>query len=130
MQNNFENLYVSGKRIGPTNCKFNVNKERDLLFADREKETFLWSFLQFSYSPNQFIPSLTGYNITIIDGTLVLKSSIQYLDCTLKNFMAPFCGWGSTASRLEPLRGGSLPFTTKFPRIPGTHFIDLRRMKG
>ena len=25
-----------------------------------------------------------------------------------KNFMAPFYGWGSTASRLEPLRGGSL----------------------
>ena len=45
-----------------------------------------------------------------------------------KNFMAPFYGWGSTASRLEPLRGGSLLFTTKFPEIPGTHFIDLRRM--
>ena len=28
---------------------------------------------------------------------------------------------GSTASRLEPLRGGSLLFTTKFPEIPGTH---------
>ena len=42
-----------------------------------------------------------------------------------KNFMAPFYGWGSTASRLEPLRGGSLFFTTKFPEIPGTHFIDL-----
>ena len=27
--------------------------------------------------------------------------------------MAPFYGWGSTASRLEPLRGDSLPFTTK-----------------
>ena len=27
--------------------------------------------------------------------------------------MAPFYGWGSTASRLEPLRGGSLLFTTK-----------------
>ena len=25
-----------------------------------------------------------------------------------KNFMAPFHGWGSTALRLEPLRGGSL----------------------
>ena len=25
-----------------------------------------------------------------------------------KNFMAPFYGWGSTVSRLEPLRGGSL----------------------
>ena len=47
--------------------------------------------------------------------------------------MAPFYGWGSTASRLEPLRGGSLLFTTKFPEIPGTpgtHFIDLGRMKG
>ena len=47
-----------------------------------------------------------------------------------KNFMAPFYGWDSTASRLEPLRGGSLLFTTKFPEIPGTHFIDLGRMKG
>ena len=46
------------------------------------------------------------------------------------NFMAPFYGWGSTASRLEPLRGGSLLFTTKFPEIPGTRFINLGRMKG
>ena len=30
--------------------------------------------------------------------------------------MAPFYGWGSTASRLEPLRGGSLLFTTKVAR--------------
>ena len=44
--------------------------------------------------------------------------------------MALFYEWGSTASRLEPLRGSSLPFTTKFPEIPGTHFIDLRRIKG
>ena len=46
------------------------------------------------------------------------------------NFMAPFYGWGSTASRLEPLQGGSLLFTTKFPEIPNTHFIELGRMKG
>ena len=44
--------------------------------------------------------------------------------------MAPFYGWGSIASRLEPLWGGSLLFTTKSPEIPGTHFIDLGRMKG
>ena len=31
---------------------------------------------------------------------------------------------------LEPLRGGSLLFTTKFPEVPGTHSIDLGRMKG
>ena len=46
-----------------------------------------------------------------------------------KNFMAPFYAWGSTAPRLEPLRRGSLLFTTKFPEIPGTHFIKLGRMK-
>ena len=39
---------------------------------------------------------------------------------TGKKFMTPFYGWGSTASRLEPLRGGSLLFTTKFPEIAGT----------
>ena len=44
--------------------------------------------------------------------------------------MAPFYGWGSTASRLKPLRGDSLLFTTKSPEIPGTHFIDLVRTKG
>ena len=31
-----------------------------------------------------------------------------------KNFMASFYGRGSTASRLEPLQGGSLLFTTKY----------------
>ena len=45
-------------------------------------------------------------------------ASIYYLLIfvyTIKNnFMAPFYGWGSTASRLEPLRGDSLLFTTKF----------------
>ena len=44
--------------------------------------------------------------------------------------MASFYGWGSAASRLEPLAGGSLLFITKSPEIPGTHFIDLGRMEG
>ena len=44
--------------------------------------------------------------------------------------MAPFYGWGSTASRLEPFWGGSLLYNTKFPEIPGTHFINLGKMKG
>ena len=30
----------------------------------------------------------------------------------------------------EPLRGGSLRFTTKFPGIPGTYLIDTGRLKG
>ena len=30
----------------------------------------------------------------------------------------------------EPLLGESLPFTTKSPGVPGTHLVDLGRMKG
>ena len=30
----------------------------------------------------------------------------------------------------EPLRGDSLLFTTQSPGFPGTHLIDLGRMKG
>ena len=44
--------------------------------------------------------------------------------------MSPFYEWDSTASRLEPLQGSSLLFITKFPEIPGTYFIDLRRMNS
>ena len=48
-----------------------------------------------------------------------------------KNFMAPFYGWGSTAPRLEPLRGGSLLFTTKSPEIPGIYsFYQPQKDEG
>ena len=43
--------------------------------------------------------------------------------------MTHFHVWGSAVSRLEPLSGGSLLDNTKFQEIPGTHFIDLGRMK-
>ena len=56
---------------------------------------------------------------------------LNYPKCDFKkNFISPFYRWGSTASRLEPLRGGSLFLNTKFPEIPGTDLIDLLRMKG
>ena len=44
--------------------------------------------------------------------------------------MVRFYGWGSTVSRVGPLRGGSLLFITRFPEIPAIHFIDLGRIKG
>ena len=41
--------------------------------------------------------------------------------------MVPFYGLGSTASRLEPLRGGSLLFTTNFPKTgPPTQIIIIK----
>ena len=60
----------------------------------------------------------------------MLQLVLNYTEINLKkNFMGPFYRWGSSASRLEPLQAGSLLFTTKFPEIPATNFIELRRMK-
>ena len=42
--------------------------------------------------------------------------------------MATYYGLCSTTPR--PLQEDSLLFTTKLPEIPGTHLIDLRKMKG
>ena len=72
-----------------------------------------------------FILWLTMTLSCILDSQHTKFLSKQVYIKTLKNFVAPFYGWGSTASRLEPLRGHSLLFTTKLPEIPGTHFIDL-----
>ena len=73
---------------------------------------------------NCVIPSFSKY--------ISFRNSVSFFhDVNLKkNFMAPFYGWDSTASTLQPLRGGSLLFTIQFPEIPGAHFIDLGRMKG
>ena len=69
-----------------------------------------------------------------LDNLLQYKRSQSFLNHTwkvyTKNFMAPFYGWGSTASRLEPRYVKELLFISKFPDIPGTHFTDLGRMKG
>ena len=47
------------------------------------------------------------------------------------NFMAPFYGWGSTASRLRSHYEEVIHVLPHFfPEIPGTHLINLRKMKG
>ena len=54
-----------------------------------------------------------------------------FLKKPFKTLWPPFYGWCLTIStRLEPLQGSSLLFTTKFLKIPGTHFTSLRRIKG
>ena len=61
------------------------------------------------------------YNI-FLTSQLITKSGDATKNINLKNFMAPFYGWGSTASRLQSLRGGSLLFTIQFPEIPDTQY--------
>ena len=52
----------------------------------------------------------------------------QVLGAVLKkSFMALFYGWSSTASRLQSHYKETVHF---FPEIPGTHLINLRKMKG
>ena len=51
---------------------------------------------------------------------ICFRKSIQFILKKKKiknNFMAPFHGWGSNTSKLEPLRGGSLLLNTEFPDI-------------
>ena len=46
-----------------------------------------------------------------------------------KNLYGPFLWMGfNFLKATEPLRGGRLLFTTKFPERPDTHLIDLGRM--
>ena len=52
------------------------------------------------------------------EGKNVLRS---FLRAFKKNFIAPFYGWGSTASRLQLLRGGSL---VKKGKIADTSFTN------
>ena len=45
--------------------------------------------------------------------------------------MAPLLWMGFNCLKAtQPLRGGGLVLIIQFPEIPGSHFIDLRKMKG
>ena len=87
---------------------------KQLLFYRKFMKT-KWTFL--------FLILATNFRIIFY-----MLSSVDSNDYFKRNLLAPFYGYGSTASRLEPLRGSSLLFTTKFLEIPGTHFIDLGKM--
>ena len=54
------------------------------------------------------------------------QSSKIYLQRNLKKLYDHFLWMGFNCLKAtEPLRGGNLLFTTKFPEIPGTRLINL-----
>ena len=67
--------------------------------------------------------NISGVSVTSWDISLLthLPASIYVFKVNNRNFKKTlwplFYVWGSTASRLEPLLGVSLPFTTKSPEI-------------
>ena len=94
------------------------------------KRHYLFEILIKYFSSFLIIPILLFALINFDKHDLNLPSVVNIVSNFLTYFMAPFYVWGSTVSRLEPLQESSLLFTTKFPNISGTHFIDLGRMKG
>ena len=66
-----------GKRIGPESLTFPENPEKELLFVDKEKDTFIWAPMRQYSLPRKYFPSWTGFN----DRVPVMKSSVQYLNC-------------------------------------------------
>ena len=90
------------------------------------KNVLCWTIVDNRSERNRKVPKTKNTHPFDMNLFKVSKGNTRLIKL---NFMAPFYGWGSTASRLEPLRGGSLLFTTKFPEISGTHFTDLGRMK-
>ena len=60
----------------------------------------------------ELLPNITTHIFHISCHTIHFQEVFFFFK--KKNFMASFCGWGSTASRLEPLQGDNLLFTCKF----------------
>ena len=88
---------------------------------------FLESSLKLVFPPH-FVYALSGNVLLMLYS---IKDIISTFNCLLKKtkkkqtLWLTFYGWDSTFSKLEPLLGGSLFFTNKFPETPGTHFNDL-----
>ena len=59
------------------------------------------------------------------------RNLVSWIENKQKKRYGPFLWMGfNWLKATEPLQGDSLLFTTKSPEIPGTHLINLRRMKG
>ena len=96
------------------------NPKMDIIRAFFPKLEYFFGWEASSLFPRCAPMSVAKYLPISLNILKYLWKCLNKLFWLKKNFMAPFYGWGSTASRLEPLRGGSLLFTTKFPEIPGT----------
>ena len=72
---------ISSNRIEPLPKDIPEAVHNSLLFAEENKNNFLWAIMRHHFSENQVYPSWTGLNITIHGNLAVLKSSVNYLDC-------------------------------------------------
>ena len=52
-----------------------------MLFAEQNKNNFLWEIMKHHFLENQVTPIVTGFNITKHGNLAVLKSSVNYLNC-------------------------------------------------
>ena len=81
-------------------------------------------FAQVNVFKYKLLTSYAPYNVK-------LKSNVNKLNNSDRLLYGPILWMGFNCIKAtEPLRGGSLLFTTKFPEIRRTHLITTGRMKG
>ena len=100
-------------------------KNRRYLINNDQKHILLTSKHVYSKVPNRSLP--------VYQFSFFFFSEIPRNASTLKTILyGPFLWMEFNCLKVvwEPLWGGSLLFTTKFPEVPSILFIDLGRMKG
>ena len=97
--------------LNANKISLNVKKTKLIIFKSKWKQ-FHGEIKLKLICKRLFLTDSIKYLVVKIDGNLSWKSHIDYLSIKLNRanallfkikLMAPFYGWGSTASRLEPL---------------------------
>ena len=94
----------------------NTNEIHECHFQTPQKSSKIKKYTPITISPQETVFKFCK--------TTLKKTKLK------KYFMAPFYGNENCLRATERLRGGSLLFTTIFPEIPGTHLINLGKMKS
>ena len=96
--------------------------------------SFLLNFIFLVNKMHRFFDFKTSFKIKMREkphtAFFFLRKKTKNKKNKQTHFMVPFHGWCSTASRLEPLRRGSLLFTTKFPKFLVLILLTLGEWKA
>ena len=99
--------------------------EQNRLFKEKGLLKFNYTLLK------PFFKCFTRKQLIYVEGSSSRDESRSERRIMKKKLYGPFLWMRfNCLEATEPLRGDSLLFTTKSPGGPGTHLIDLGRMKG
>ena len=128
-------LYFSTKKSIFWNEKKNFGTcLRKPTFCLKKSNTIIISRKNFLLLRVVFFPEIGQVKLFL---SLIHSHGRMCIRINIFNYMKNLKCWGpflwmgfNCFQATEPLRGGSLLFTTQAQRVPGTHLINLERMKG